>query len=537
MHLYFYYFFAVDIRFSSVLIAQPGTTVFFTQSSCIPGQCGDNSTSFSVEVGGIPLQPLNIQNTTLKYAGRFPNFETIGTSQEVVILTQYQAFTLDVFLSFTLIQPPPVDSVTPNVGQRGTVVTITGSGDLHSQNVPISRVRLGGIDAEIVDASRLRSIQVRSRSGPSGNGSVLINTTSMFEGVSYDGPYNYLENGWSQLQDGTITHIVPQAAQEGREIFLCGSSLLGGGAFLSSIQLGSTVFQTLISIPSSPGPSLPGSECIQAEVPPQFQANDVSGIITITSNTGSFVESINNFTIASIDSVTPSRGQPGTIVTIRGLGLLSGYNSTLPCPFIFLSDILATVLSQTNTEIVVRARDPPTPLPRVINITTGATEAPPQYFGVMGGVRIEVQNPFDSSQIFNLSNATGWQLEESGVIDSVRPIFGQHGTLITVTGRNLLAYGNTLTHATIDGINSTILAGADNNIVELIAPNTSSIGSVDIVLFSDTGADVRGPRMFEYREAGVIVDASPRQGQNGTFGENVVLGYSLNVKRFCCGVR
>ena len=251
------------------------------------------------------------------------------------------------------------------------------------------------------------------------------------------------------------------------------------------------------------------------------QTNEVNGIITIISDTGSLVDSIAYFTLAHVDSVTPGREQPGTTVTIRGQGLLSGYNSSLP--IVFLSNILERVLTWSSTYIIVRVGDPLTSLPRVINTTTGATVAPPQYFGVVGSIRIEDPNHLDKTDVFNVSNATGWQLKESGVIDGVSPTFRQHGTLITVKGTNLLSYGNNLTHSIVGGVNATILAGTSNNTVKHIAPNSTNIGSVDIVLFSVTVADIRGPSVFEYREVRVVDNASPRDGQNGTFGEIVML--------------
>ena len=296
---------------------------------------------------------------------------------------------------------------------------------------------------------------------------------------------------------------------------------MGGGRLLSAIRFNSITFHPLIFSLTKPSIFLPGSECIHAEVPALSQTNEVNGIITIISDTGSLVDSIAYFTLAHVDSVTPGREQPGTTVTIRGQGLLSGYNSSLP--IVFLSNILERVLTWSSTYIIVRVGDPLTSLPRVINTTTGATVAPPQSFGVVGSIRIEVPNPLDKTDVFNVSNATGWQLKESGVIDGVSPTFRQHGTPITVKGTNLLSYGNNLTHAIVGGVNATILAGTSNNTVKHIAPNSTNIGSVDIVLFSVTGADIRGPSVFEYREVRVVDNASPRDGQNGTFGEIVML--------------
>ena len=503
------------------LVAQPGTVIFMTQQSCLPGRCGDNSTSFTIVIDGIPLERLNTENA-LDYAGRVPNFDfnSVSGNRDMTIVTEYQTFRVQVFLSFRLVRQPPMFVVSPSVGQRGTRVDIQGSGLLEVYiNAEVNRVLLGSNEADIVRTSSSEMvIQVRARSGSyMENGSVTINTTQLFDNRLYDGPYIYIENSWTQLSDGSITRIVPQAAQEGSEILVCGARILGGGNTISSVQLDSVSFPLLASLPGPHLLNITEPECLQVQVGSGTGATTTTGRINVTSDTGAFVESTENFTIARIDSITPSIGQPGTIVTVRGQGLLSGTNPT--SVLAYLSDVSAYVISFSDTEIVLRARDPPTPIVNVINETTGATEAPDEFFGVMGGVQISVPNPYNASMTFTVSTLSGWQLEERGVITNVDPEFGQVGTLITVTGTNLLAYGNMLTHATIGGVNATILNGANSNQVQLVTPSIT-IGSIyDIILYSNTGATIRDPLAFENLEPGIITVIMPNQGQNGTFGE------------------
>lgn len=514
-------FFAVEIIFEGGSSSQPGTVVLIGARTCVPGECGDNSTTFDIIVGDVTLERLNTENTTVKYAGRFPNFEGSRIGAELTVVTQYQAFRLRLFLTFNLFQPQSI-SVTPNTGQRGTNVSIQGNDLLRfGHSVAISRVRLGDTDADIIDRSSSMRLEVQARSGTAMTGTVRINTTDTFEGVVYDGPYFYLENGWTQLDDGSITSIIPPAAQSGRSVLLCGSDLLGNGTGVFMIQHGLNMLSQLQASPSPSTPLQPGSECLAVQVPDDVQDLNESSVI-ITSNTGAVVTSTSNFAVSVIESVTPSRGQPGTIVTIRGRALLSGYPTSIPD--VFLSDVyvFAPLMRWNDSEIVVRAGTPPVINPRVINATTGATEPPPQVIGVPGSVVIEVQNPLNStvsSLRFNVSDDLGWQYEEFGAIDAVVPGFGQFGTLITITGSNLLAYGRNLTHAMVGGINATIMGSALNTIVQLVVPDATTTSVVDITLFSDTGANVRGSRIFEYRERGNVSAALPSQGQSGTFGK------------------
>ena len=493
----------MQILFSTTLSAQPGTVTFIISASCVPGECGDGSTNFDLLIGDITLERQSIQNTTLKYAGRFPNFQisTPLNNVPLSIVTQYQTFGLPLFLSYNLFPSTTIISVTPNIGQRGTNVTITADDALLSSSaLALSRVRLGDTDADIISNSG-RVIQVQARSGSAGDGDILINTTQTIGSVTYNGPYTHLENGWTQLSDGNITEIVPRAAQLGRNIFLCGNDLLGNGTSIAVVQHGTNTLLQQQSSPSAPPLNLPASECLEVQVPFAVQDITEENIITITSDTGAIVTSVPNFLISTVSSLSPSRGQAGTIVTIRGQSLLSGYTTM---PTVFLSDVLAEVLQWDNSEVVVRAG---TPIPQV------------PVIGILGNISIEVTSPFDSNSRFNVSDDSVWQYEDLGVIDMVMPSFGQFGTLITVTGTNLLAYGNGLTHAMIGDINATIVDGASNSMVQLIVPDTNGTDIVDVTLFSDTGANVRGSRIFQYMEKGVVLSASPSQGQRGTFGK------------------
>ena len=494
----------MEVIFADRTVGQPGTVIFVEGSSCVPPQCGDNSTSFDLMIGNILLERLSTANTTLRYVGRFPDFRGASSPADIQVITPYQVFTLPVFITFTLFDSQPIDSVTPNMGQRGTNVILRGDDLLGvGRDVTLSSVSLGGTDVVIVDGSDRRMIRVRASSGMPGVGGVQINTTQEFEGMMYNGPYTFMGGVWTQLLDGNITNLVPLAAQLGREVLLCGSRLLGGGTSVDSVQHNNNTFTLLQPLPIlSSSISVPGPECLQVQLPGTLQGARVDSV-TITSDTGSIVTSALNFSIANIDSVSPSRGQAGTTVSIRGLGLLSGFESVQPT--VFLSGVLAIVMSSSNSEIVVRA---------------GTPANPQQVVGVSGGVLIEVTSPFNASVFFNVSSNTGWQYEEDGQVDTAVPNFGQFGTLLTINGSNLLAYGTGLTHATVDGVNATVLDGATSSLVRLRVPDIRNrTGPVDITLFSDTGARVRGSNIFALRERGVVLNAVPSQGQNGTLGK------------------
>jgi len=491
----------------------------------LPNECGDNSTDYNIRVGSIQLERLNVSSTILSlsegFVARFPNFDMTPDPQRMYILTQYQE--IDTFQNFDLLQPGTITDIRPRQGQRGTNVVITGS-RLLGDNSEVSgasgvEVRLGDTAANVTQASDM-TIQVRANSGTPVNGStVRINTTQILQdlstGLSFDGPYTYLADVWTQLEDGVVANIVPRAAQPGKNVTLCGDRLLGGGAEIDQVTLARQIVPEFSPIPFTPTDNLTsaGSECISIELPSvQIPDRGISGIVTLVADTGAIIDSNQTFSYAEIRSISPMQGQVGTRVTITGVSLLSGYDSATP--EVYLSGVRANLLSSNSSNIVVQAQMPPEIDPG----SASSMDLQPNIFGVGGPVEIVVESPF--SITFNVSTVLAWTYERPGEIVNVNPAFGQFGTRLTILGENLLGYGTNLSRATLNDTDAVIVE-ASNDTVILIAPDSNSVGLVSIVLISDTGAVVRGEDLFEYRQRGTITGASPSSGQNGTYGEYV----------------
>ena len=512
------YLFAAALSFRNAPV-QPGTVIYAQPGACLPNDCGDNSTNYTITVGGLQLERLDIQpaSSAADFAGRFPNFDTPVPGAGIVIRTQYQQF--DIRPSFDLELAGSITDVNPRWGQRGTNVVIRGLrllGGSRSNEVTGVMVRLGNTAATVTGQSSNTEIRVRVNSGTPGIATIRINTTqtirisSLQMDFSFDGPYTYQVDGWTQLQDGQVTNIVPLAAQPGRDVMLCGDRLLGGGTTISRVTLAGQTISEFSPTPFNTTGNLTdaGSECISVSLPDA--AGGTSNIATLIADTGAIVDSTQTFTYAEIRNVSPMRGQFGTRVTISGVSLLSGYNSVTPQ--VYLSGVQARVMSSSSSIIVVEALMPPEMDPGSAQPMSPASS----IFGVSGSVEILVNSPF--SLTFNVSTDSGWTYERSGEIESVIPRFGQYGTRVTIEGENLLGYGTSLTHATFNDTNATIVE-ASNATVVLIAPDLDSVGLVTIALFSDNGAVVRGEEMFEYRQRGAILAAEPSSGQNGTYGE------------------
>ena len=487
--------------------AQPGTTITTTFDTCLPNACGDNSTTYNVIIGGIVLEL--IEATAESLVARFPEFTDFSNPADFVVSTQYQTFKLAHTPQFNLFLQTREAIVMPPQGQNGTKITITGTMLLgYGDPISPSRVAIGGVDAEILSFSQ-ETIELKARSGPPGLASISINTTQSLGNSVYDGPYTFLEDVWMQLENGIISDIIPPAVQAGGSVMLCGSRLLGGGESVSKVILAQISSSKFSSTPtSSSSISLPGKECITAEVPDLHGTSNAAGLVSIVANTGALVQSKVNFTIAEIQEVTPLRGKPGEVVTIKGVALLSGYSSSeVKAISVSLNGVKAALISASSTEVIIRALEPSNSL-----------------LSCTGTVVIFVQGP-GSFSFFRVKSKVGWTYESSEQIDSVVPTFGQFGTLLTITGRNLLGCGKSLTRATVGEKDATLLE-TTNTLVQLQAPD-SAVGMADIVLYADNGAEVKGIGLFEFRTRGSINQVLPACGQNGTFGKWIAHTHTL----------
>ena len=458
-----------------------------------------------------------MSSTATGVIARFPNFEGAMNDVRFILTTQYQRFELQRGFNFNLQRPGTITSVVPSQGQRGTRITIQGDRLLGSgDDVFLSRVLLGQIEANITgDDEDSETIEIRAGAGGiPGNVALTINTTHRFDPDSvFPGPYIYLENAWVQLEDGLVRDVIPPAAQPGRMVLLCGDRLLGGGSTISTVQFAS---EMLSMFNSTPGPNRLDSsvstsqECITAIVPTPSVAG-ITGVVILEADTGAQVVSSNNFAFADIMSVRPQRGQPGTIVTISGFALLSGYNTATPT--VYLSGVQATLMSYSSTSIVVRAASPLAP------VGSGMMTTLDDLFGMAGDVRIVVYANITNLTTFSVSVESSWTYLAPGEITSISPSFGQFRTRIVINGTNLLGYGSSLVNATIGGVNAIIVSSTASQVVLLTPDLGPNQQNATITLFSDSGAAITRENLFDYREQGVVVSTDPSQGQNGTYGE------------------
>ena len=509
------------------LEGQPGT-VFFIEG-CFPSTCGDNSTSYTIKVGGVAAKLLDEETFGETNSLESQFYMQLGEISEsipqakITLVSQY-GIEYDSSATISYQQAGNITSVSPSKGQKGTEVNITGVnliGLAGNLEISLANITLGGIQAEILNASQ-SSVIVEAASGSAGPGVIKLSSTqfSQLTKQAINGPNISVSGLWNYLEDGVITQLVPPAAQEGTTVRICGSSILGGGNSVfdvSILGISSTTFSN--GLDNLSDPDVP-DECISALVPMPPGPLPQEGGVNVTADTKALVTTGKGVTFkyANVSSLMPNEGQEYTFVTITGHHLLSGYNDTdVEEPRVILGSKQASVISYSQDVIVVQAEPP---------------SAPALEINMPGNLEIRVSK-FGLNFSVKLSNA--WTYLEAGNITSVEPSYGQVGTRVTLNGTNLLGYGTRIDYVSILGtesgspdsdssVNATVVLYNETEIViEMPSPlNDSYIGPVDILLVADNGAQIRETSGFCYLEKGNITSVSPDQGQRGTYGRQQV---------------
>ena len=204
--------------------------------------------------------------------------------------------------------------------------------------------------------------------------------------------------------------------------------------------------------------------------------------IVIVSDTGSQFVIPNSFTFldeAVINSLSviftrsnssfhsADFGQVGTTVIISGSHLLGGGTSITDVTLAWAP--VLSIVSFNDSAVIVRA-DAPNPammLPLtgdvVITSNSGAISVKPNV----------------------------WTYRVKGHIESIRPIAGQQGTLVTIAGTNLRGYGAHVSRVFLGLTAATIIFQDDTRVV-VKAGTSGQVGHVLPTMYSDTDAIIEG---------------------------------------------
>jgi hypothetical protein len=232
-----------------------------------------------------------------------------------------------------------VTSVSPNHGQRGTLVTIKGIAMLAS-GTEIDELRLAEVvvkevvsanDTEIVVVANFENVQ----SDQTGDVKIKMD----------NGQQVARTNAWTYKPTGTVVEVVPSSGQYGTAVTISGTNLLGYGSEFVEITIGGVA------------PVVHNSSDTEMEL--TINANSAGfGDIVFVSNSGAIVILVRGFeyvAVPAITTVSPGEGQFNTVVTIDGSDMFGGGNTISS---VTLSGVEVQTIT-TNTEgqfIVVTER-------------------------------------------------------------------------------------------------------------------------------------------------------------------------------------
>ena len=396
-------------------------------------------------------------------------------------------------------------------GQQGTRVTIRlPNDDAFDPSLPLV-ARIGGqIAMTLLSSVSNQSIEVITpRAGEVGTYSVDVTV----EGI--DGRVARLRNGFTYIQEGVVFTVTPDSGQQGTRIQVVGRNLLGGGTTIQSAHIGPTGGREVSA-------NVIGSndERIDLEILANFPLDSVFPIttdITLVADTGATTVGVGLFTLVQpgvITGVSPPSGQFGTRVTITGINLLQGGTvSSITLAGEEVDEILGT---PTDTAITVRALQGALGSV-IITLMTGATIITP------GSITFQYLSP--------------------GVIGSVSPDSGTVGTMVTISGDNLLG-GGLVQEVSLGGqpaetigtpttTQIIVRAGQPEEGVSGSGEGVDRSGVVEILI--NTGALISGGE-WEFEDLGEISSFDPPIGQQGvtvTISGDSLLGSSATVFSSC----
>ena len=387
---------------------------------------------------------------------------------------------------FTFVQPGQITSISPNVGQFGTRVRITGLNLLQSASLSVSSVTLAGVEASIIGEPSDSQITVQAQDVADGVNGVAEITLVSGAKITSNTTFLYLERG-------QITRVTPDNGTVGTRVEITGIDLLGGGTTASEVFLDG-VRASLIS-----------SNSTSVNVVANEGAPSPAGNVEVISNTGANVTGVSLWTyedLGSITSVDPPVGQQGVEVRITGNSLLGGLATQITS--CVLADIPGEVISFSNELVVCRAGFNPTP--RAGNISLVADTGP-----------IITSDPTLTFTYYAAS------------IDSIEPTNGTNGTYVNISGINLFGFPGsnfTVENVMFGSVNVTEITVTSGNDIRVRVGSSAVTYNDTVRVVSTSGAVVELENAWSYTEPGNVMRVEPVFGFPGDtitiIGDNLV---------------
>ncbi len=324
---------------------------------------------------------------------------------------------------------PFVTSVTPIVGTIGTSVTITGSNFGTTQGT--STVKFNGAPAtSITNWSTSQFVALVPSSAPNGTGPVTVTVNSISSPTTAASMFTVI--------NPVITSLQPPAGPVGGTITINGSGF--GASQNGVVSINGVIAGIQNTCQQNPWYTCWTDTQIQAIV----SSGTTSGLLTV-SNNGIVSNSI-SFTVAPppvITSLSPTSGEPTTVITIGG----SGFGATQSNSTVAVGGINAPVSSWSDGQIV--ASVPNIPMNGVVTVTVAGVTAQGPLFTYNAINQLTASNgavtTYNSGNIggaWVLVNSSGPGCSTCSARGNVSNTYDVNGNLLTTTDAN----GNTVTY-------------------------------------------------------------------------------------------
>jgi aspartate 1-decarboxylase len=362
----------------------------------------------------------------------------------------------------------------PSQGVGGAAVFIYG-GDLRGQGSSVDTVTFGDVATTIVEETNFY-VRVQAADGEAGD---AVDVTI----VADTGATIVKADAWTYVDVGNVTELLPSTGAPGTNVIIFGTNMLQGSEGLSTVTLNGVAASILSANDTH--------VIVEAGLTDVSEA--VTGDVVITSADGSTITSEDAWTYIvdpDIHSVTPSSGQGGTLVTIKGVELIA---SDSLASVTLAGVAVREIISENNTQVVI-----------VAGSSADSVDAGDVVLTSNSGVEVV--------------RVDGWQYFGPGNISFISPEQGQIGTIVSIAGTGMLNGGSEIVSVTLAGSPvGEIVSSNDTLVVVKTGANISSTeGLVELV--ADSGADLTSVAgiTFEYQATSTVDSITPDSGYEGT---------------------
>jgi hypothetical protein len=249
--------------------------------------------------------------------------------------------------TFTAVTPAPtIASFTPTSGKKGQVVNITGTNFTGA-----TAVSFGGTAATTFTVVSATSINATVGAGASGTVSV---TTASGTGI---------RAGFTYLPPPTIASFSPTSAGTGQTVTITGTNFTG----VTAVSFGGTAATSFTVVSATSITAVVGTGTTG-----NIRVNTTNGNV----NRAGFTF-ITSTPAPTITSFTPTKGVPGSSITLTG----TGFNPILSQNTVWIGASKATISAATTTSITARVPiGATTDYIRILNLGTQQSVQSNQFF-------------------------------------------------------------------------------------------------------------------------------------------------------------